>query len=88
MDYWATEEATKKLMSYLECGSEEELFKRLHIDRVITVEPRYTGPSLSPAIIFKQLVLQKILSLCMKQDTNTDGINSPIVLDTLIERLR
>jgi len=46
MDYWATEEATKKLMNYLKCSSEEELFKRLHIDRVITVEPRYIGPSL------------------------------------------
>ncbi|MCK4418230.1 uroporphyrinogen-III decarboxylase-like protein, partial [Candidatus Aerophobetes bacterium] len=47
MDYWATEEATRKLMNYLRCSSEEELFKRLHIDRVITVEPKYTGPSLS-----------------------------------------
>ncbi len=46
MDYWATEEATKKLINYLKCDSEEELFKRLHIDRVITVEPGYTGPSL------------------------------------------
>ena len=46
MDYWATDEATKKLMSYLKCSSEEELFKRLHIDRVITVEPKYIGPSL------------------------------------------
>ena len=46
MDYWATEEATKKLMSYLKCSSEEELFKRLHIDRVITAEPGYIGPSL------------------------------------------
>jgi len=46
MDYWATEEATKRLMSYLKCSSEEELFKRLHIDRVITVQPKYIGPSL------------------------------------------
>ncbi|MQY60146.1 MAG: uroporphyrinogen-III decarboxylase-like protein [Clostridia bacterium] len=46
MDYWATEEATKKLINYLKCDNEEELFKRLHIDRVITVEPGYIGPSL------------------------------------------
>jgi len=46
MDYWATEEATKKLMNYLKCDNEEELFKCLHIDRVITVQPGYTGPSL------------------------------------------
>ncbi len=43
MDYWATEEATKKLMNYLKCDNEEELFKRLHIDRVITIEPKYIG---------------------------------------------
>jgi len=47
MDYWATEEATKKLMNYLKCDNEEELFKRLHIDRVIKVKPRYIGPSLA-----------------------------------------
>ena len=46
MDYWGTEEATKKLINYLKCNTEEELFKRLHIDRVIKVEPRYTGPPL------------------------------------------
>ena len=46
MDYWATGEATRKLINHLKCNSQEELFKRLHIDRVITVEPRYTGPSL------------------------------------------
>jgi len=46
MDYWATEEATQKLINYLKCDSEEELFRRLHIDRVIMVEPKYIGPSL------------------------------------------
>lgn len=46
MDYWATEEATERLISYLKCSSEEELFQRLHIDRVITIESRYIGPSL------------------------------------------
>jgi len=46
MDYWATEEATKKLMNYLKCNTEEEMFKRLHIDRVVSVGPKYIGPSL------------------------------------------
>ena len=43
MDYWATPEATKKLMKYLRCDSEESLFNRLHIDPVITVWPKYIG---------------------------------------------
>ena len=46
MDYWGTLEATRKLMQYLKCEDEEKLFKRLHIDRVITVRPKYTGRSL------------------------------------------
>ena len=48
MDYWATEEATRKLMNYLKCNRKEELFKHLHIDYVITVGPKYTGPPLPP----------------------------------------
>ncbi len=46
MDYWATEEVTAKLMKYLGCGTEKALFEHLHIDKVITVGPRYIGPSL------------------------------------------
>lgn len=45
MDYWATPEATRRVMKYLKCEDEETLFKRLHIDRVITVWPKYIGPS-------------------------------------------
>ncbi len=44
MDYWATDEATRRLMRYLGCGNERALFERLHIDRVVTVGPRYVGP--------------------------------------------
>ncbi|RKY73743.1 MAG: uroporphyrinogen-III decarboxylase-like protein [Candidatus Latescibacterota bacterium] len=46
MDYWATREATEKLMKYLGCEDERALFERLHIDRVVTVGPKYVGPSL------------------------------------------
>lgn len=48
MDYWATPEATEKLMQHLNCGSADEIFKRLHIDKVITVGPRYIGPPVAP----------------------------------------
>ena len=44
MDYWATAEATAKLMKYLDVNSEESLFKRLHIDNPVTVGPKYGGP--------------------------------------------
>ena len=46
MDYWATDEATAKLMKHLGCGDSDDLFRRLHIDKPVTVGPRYIGPPL------------------------------------------
>jgi uroporphyrinogen decarboxylase len=48
MDYWATPEATRKLMKYLGCATEEAVFQHLHIDRPFTVEPAYSGPPIRP----------------------------------------
>ena len=47
MDYWATSEATEKLMRYLSCASEEQLYKRLHIDCPVSVSPIYVGPPIA-----------------------------------------
>lgn len=44
MDYWATEEATRKLMDHLKCSDTQQVFERLHIDALVTVSPRYVGP--------------------------------------------
>ena len=44
MDYWATEEATQKVMQHLGCADPWEMFERLHVDRPVTVAPRYVGP--------------------------------------------
>jgi len=44
MDYWATDEVTKRLMQYLGCESLKELYERLRIDAVISVGPKYAGP--------------------------------------------
>jgi len=48
MDYWATPEATQKLVQALACSDQWEMFERLHIDRVVTVGPRYAGPPIEP----------------------------------------
>jgi len=48
MDYWATDEATEKVMQHLGCADEWEMFERLHIDRPVTVKPEYVGPPLEP----------------------------------------
>ena len=46
MDYWATDEATNKLLRHTGCSDLWDLYARLHIDGVVTVEPRYVGPPL------------------------------------------
>lgn len=48
MDYWATEEATQRVMKYLGCSDQWEMFERLHIDRPFVVKPRYVGPPIEP----------------------------------------
>lgn len=46
MDYWATPEATERLVAHLCCCSIQEAFERLHIDAVVSVGGRYVGPPL------------------------------------------
>jgi len=46
MDYWGTPEATEKVLSYLGCADTWEMYAKLGIDAVVTVEPRYVGPRL------------------------------------------
>ena len=48
MDYWATAEATQKLMHHLGCENAHEMFQTLHVDRVISIGPKYVGPSSPP----------------------------------------
>ena len=43
MDYWATGEATAKLLQHLNCDH-QEMLQRLHIDKPVGVGGRYIGP--------------------------------------------
>lgn len=47
MDYWATDEATARLMRHLGCADVWSMFKQLHIDRLVGVSPRYVGPPIA-----------------------------------------
>lgn len=44
MDYWATSEATAKLLRCLGCQTLDQACERLHIDVLLGVGARYTGP--------------------------------------------
>ena len=48
MDYWATDEATHKLMSHLGTTNIWEMYAKLHIDPLLSVSPAYKGPAYGP----------------------------------------
>jgi uroporphyrinogen decarboxylase len=43
-DFWSTSEVLDRLLLDLNCRTEDDLWRRLHIDRVHGVGPRYVGP--------------------------------------------
>ncbi len=46
MDYWATDEATERLMKHLGCRSKRKMLEKLHVDFLVKVEPSYKGPKI------------------------------------------
>ncbi|MFN8440139.1 MAG: uroporphyrinogen decarboxylase family protein [Caldilineaceae bacterium] len=48
MDYWATKEASRKLLRHLGYSNIWQFFRNYHVDRVVAVRPRYVGPRLKP----------------------------------------
>ena len=46
MDYWGTEETTRKVRKHLGCATMWQMYDQLHIDRVVAVRPEYVGPPL------------------------------------------
>lgn len=43
-DYWATGEVTARLLRELDCDDEHALFRKLGVDKLKAVGPKYTGP--------------------------------------------
>jgi uroporphyrinogen decarboxylase len=48
MDYWATSEASAKLVRHLACRDLGEALQRLHVDTLLALRPRYVGPPHPP----------------------------------------
>lgn len=46
MDYWGTPEATAKIMKGIGANTEEDFIRILHLDKIRSVSPVYTGPAL------------------------------------------
>jgi uroporphyrinogen decarboxylase len=48
MDYWSTEEVTQNLCRYFGVNSRSEMLRMLHVDYVVSMNPKYIGPPLQP----------------------------------------
>ena len=47
LDYWATDEATQKLIDYLGVKGKGGMYERLHVDAIVSVNGRYVGPEIA-----------------------------------------
>ena len=74
MDYWATGEATEKLLKHLGCDY-NEMLRRLHIDTVCGVGPSYVGPKPPAGEDIWGLRYQKIEYGTGSYD---EGVNAPL----------
>ena len=45
-DYWATGEASTKLMEHTGTSNVREMLEKLHVDILVSVGPSYIGPSM------------------------------------------
>ena len=50
MDFWATGEATERLVRHLGCESRREALDKLHVDYLTWAFPRYDGPPIEPGV--------------------------------------
>ena len=46
MDFWGTDEIRNKIKRHLGVATDDEMYRRLHIDRPVVVDPPYSGPPL------------------------------------------
>ncbi|MBN1917344.1 MAG: uroporphyrinogen-III decarboxylase-like protein [Verrucomicrobia bacterium] len=47
MDFWSTSEVLDRLKAHLGIAGDDELWRGLHIDRPVSVGPRYAGPPIA-----------------------------------------
>jgi uroporphyrinogen decarboxylase len=46
MDYWGTVEATARVVAHLGLRNRWQMYRQLHIDKIVSVGPKYAGPPL------------------------------------------
>jgi len=84
MDYWATSEATDKLMAHLGVGDMESLFKRLHIDPGCSVGGRYIGPTPPPG---EDIFGNRYRDITYATGTYNECVHHPLAKYTSVEEI-
>ncbi|HQO36249.1 MAG TPA: hypothetical protein PLG59_16415 [bacterium] len=46
-DFWGTPEVIERLMNELGCTTEDDLWRKLQIDKTHAIQPKYIGPPLA-----------------------------------------
>lgn len=84
MDYWATDEANKKLLAHLGCRTRRQALEKLHVDYVVTVSPKYIGPRLRP---YTDVYGCKFRDVAYGTGVYRELIHSPLAAFTRVEEI-
>jgi len=84
MDYWATGEATKKLMAYLGVSDLWAVYRRLHVDPCWNVGGRYVGPQ-PPA--GEDIFGCRFRSVAYATGTYSECVHHPLAQYTSVEEI-
>jgi len=77
MDYWATPEVTERLVQHLRCETLMEMYERLHIDAVVSVWPKYVGPTIPEG--------SNVYGCRFRDVRHTTGVYSEIIYSPLAQ---
>jgi len=77
MDYWATPEVTERLVQHLRCETLMEMYERLHIDAVVSVWPKYVGPTVPEG--------SNVYGCRFRDVRHTTGVYSEIIYSPLAQ---
>ncbi len=84
MDFWGTPEAVEKLKCHLGVSSNDELLKKLHIDRPHSVGGRYIGPTLHDG---EDVFGNRYSDIDYKTGTYSEVANHPLAQFTNVEQI-
>jgi len=84
MDFWATIEVIDKLKAHLGVAEDDELWARLHIDRPVTVNPRYAGPPIAEG---RDMFGIEYRTIAYDTGTYSEAVHHPLAAYTSVDEI-